>query len=192
MSAAATTCTTSSAPGGLDPLLEGNITSNRHPSRRSPRSADLPDREDLREGPVARDPERAAGLHAAGAAAARGAASTPARRRSPRAIYEVMVSATVTAKVGDKTLFLAEAVQAGIFQMRNVPADDLEAAARHRLPDDPLPVPARGDLRPGDPRRLPAGAARAGLVRGALPAAPAAGAGAQGADPDGPRIEVAR
>ena len=35
------------------------------------------------------------------------------------------MSATVTAKVGDKTLFLAEAVQAGIFQMRNVPEADL-------------------------------------------------------------------
>jgi preprotein translocase subunit SecB len=39
--------------------------------------------------------------------------------------YEASVSVTVTAKVGDKTLFLAEAVQAGIFQMRNVPPDDL-------------------------------------------------------------------
>jgi preprotein translocase subunit SecB len=39
--------------------------------------------------------------------------------------YEATVSATVTAKVGDKTLFLAEAVQAGIFQMRNVPDADL-------------------------------------------------------------------
>ena len=40
--------------------------------------------------------------------------------------YEASVSATVTAKVGDKTLFLVEAVQAGIFQMRNVPAEDLK------------------------------------------------------------------
>lgn len=39
--------------------------------------------------------------------------------------YEATVSATVTAKVGERTLFLAEAVQAGIFQLRNVPADDL-------------------------------------------------------------------
>src|SRR5918999_6320640 len=35
--------------------------------------------------------------------------------------FEASVSATVTAKVGEKTLFLAEAVQAGIFQMRHVP-----------------------------------------------------------------------
>jgi preprotein translocase subunit SecB len=40
--------------------------------------------------------------------------------------YEASVSATVTAKIGDKTLFLAEAVQAGIFQLRNVPAEELK------------------------------------------------------------------
>ena len=39
--------------------------------------------------------------------------------------YEVTVTATVTAKTGEKTLFLAEAVQAGIFQLRNVPAEEL-------------------------------------------------------------------
>jgi len=39
--------------------------------------------------------------------------------------YEVTVSATVTARVGERTLFLAEAVQAGVFQLRNVPAQDL-------------------------------------------------------------------
>jgi preprotein translocase subunit SecB len=39
--------------------------------------------------------------------------------------FEASVSATVTAKVGDKTLFLAEAVQAGIFETRNVPAEEL-------------------------------------------------------------------
>jgi len=39
--------------------------------------------------------------------------------------YEVTVTATVTARVGERTLFLAEAVQAGVFQLRNVPAQDL-------------------------------------------------------------------
>jgi preprotein translocase subunit SecB len=39
--------------------------------------------------------------------------------------YEVTVSATVTAKAGEKTLFLAEVVQAGIFQLRNVPQQEL-------------------------------------------------------------------
>jgi preprotein translocase subunit SecB len=40
--------------------------------------------------------------------------------------YEVAVSATVTAKAGERTLFLAEAVQAGIFAVRNVPAKDVD------------------------------------------------------------------
>ncbi len=40
--------------------------------------------------------------------------------------YEVSVSATVTAKNAERTLFLAEAVQAGIFSVRNVPAGELD------------------------------------------------------------------
>ena len=39
--------------------------------------------------------------------------------------YEVTVTATVTAKIGDRTLFLAEAVQAGIFALRGIPAAEL-------------------------------------------------------------------
>jgi preprotein translocase subunit SecB len=38
-------------------------------------------------------------------------------------IFEVTVTATVTAKVKDKTLFLVEAKQAGIFEIRNVPEE---------------------------------------------------------------------
>jgi preprotein translocase subunit SecB len=40
-------------------------------------------------------------------------------------LYEVTVSVTVTAKSGEKTMFLAEAVQAGIFTVRGVPQDDM-------------------------------------------------------------------
>ncbi|HKX95732.1 MAG TPA: protein-export chaperone SecB [Methylibium sp.] len=40
-------------------------------------------------------------------------------------IYEVAVSATVTTKVGDKTLFLVEAKQAGIFEIRNLPQEQM-------------------------------------------------------------------
>ena len=40
--------------------------------------------------------------------------------------YEVSVSATVTAKAGERTIFLAEAVQAGIFSVRNVPAQEID------------------------------------------------------------------
>jgi preprotein translocase subunit SecB len=40
--------------------------------------------------------------------------------------YEVSVSATVTAKAGERTLFLAEAKQAGIFSVRNVATQELD------------------------------------------------------------------
>lgn len=41
-------------------------------------------------------------------------------------IVEVCVTATVTTKVKDKTLFLVEAKQAGIFEIRNVPAEQMK------------------------------------------------------------------
>ena len=41
-------------------------------------------------------------------------------------IYEVCVTATVTTKVNDKTLFLVEAKQAGIFEIRNIPPEQLQ------------------------------------------------------------------
>ena len=40
--------------------------------------------------------------------------------------YEVAVTATVTTKVNDKVLFLVEAKQAGLFEIRNVPQDQLQ------------------------------------------------------------------
>jgi preprotein translocase subunit SecB len=40
--------------------------------------------------------------------------------------YDVTVTATVTARIGERTLFLAEAAQAGIFSVRNVPQEDLD------------------------------------------------------------------
>ncbi len=41
-------------------------------------------------------------------------------------LYQVVLTVTVTAKAGEKTMFLVEAAQAGIFQIRNVPESDLE------------------------------------------------------------------
>lgn len=41
-------------------------------------------------------------------------------------IYNCVLTVTVTAKIGEKTLFLVEAGQAGIFVVRNIPASDLE------------------------------------------------------------------
>jgi len=40
--------------------------------------------------------------------------------------YEVTVTATVQAKIKDKTVFLAECKQAGIFEVRNIPADQID------------------------------------------------------------------
>lgn len=42
--------------------------------------------------------------------------------------FEVTITATVTAKIeeGDKTVFLVEASQAGIFQIRNIPNEEIE------------------------------------------------------------------
>ncbi|HEY1393388.1 MAG TPA: protein-export chaperone SecB [Methylibium sp.] len=41
-------------------------------------------------------------------------------------MFEISVTATVTTKVKDKTLFLVEAKQAGIFEIRNIPAEQLQ------------------------------------------------------------------
>jgi preprotein translocase subunit SecB len=41
-------------------------------------------------------------------------------------MYEVSVTATVTTTVNGKTLFLVEAKQAGIFEIRNFPDDQLQ------------------------------------------------------------------
>jgi preprotein translocase subunit SecB len=40
--------------------------------------------------------------------------------------FEVVLTVTVTAKIGDKTQFLVEAAQAGIFTIQNVPDSELE------------------------------------------------------------------
>jgi preprotein translocase subunit SecB len=42
-------------------------------------------------------------------------------------VFEVCVTATVTTKVQDRTLFLIEAKQAGIFEIRNLPDDQMQA-----------------------------------------------------------------
>ena len=40
--------------------------------------------------------------------------------------YNVVVSVTTTATLKDKTVFLVEAHQAGIFQVRNIPSESIE------------------------------------------------------------------
>jgi preprotein translocase subunit SecB len=42
-------------------------------------------------------------------------------------MFEVAVTATVTTKIKDKTLFLVEVKQAGIFEIRNLPQEQMQA-----------------------------------------------------------------
>jgi len=108
--------------------------------------------------------------------------------------YEASVSATVTAKVGDKTLFLAEAVQAGIFQMRNVPPADLQPLLGIACPTILFPYLREtiSDLvvRGGFPPVLLAPVSFEALYMQRLQQEQQSGA--QGKNTDGPRIEVAR
>lgn len=41
-------------------------------------------------------------------------------------LFESVVGVTVTAKIGDKTVFLVEVKQAGIFRIENIPEQDLD------------------------------------------------------------------
>lgn len=50
-------------------------------------------------------------------------------------VYEVVITITVTSKIEDKTVFLVEVAQAGIFQVRNVPAENLEMIAAVTCPN---------------------------------------------------------
>lgn len=54
-------------------------------------------------------------------------------------IYEVTLTVTVTAKHNDKTAFLVEAAQAGIFQIRNYQQDELAAVINVTCPRTLLP-----------------------------------------------------
>jgi preprotein translocase subunit SecB len=54
-------------------------------------------------------------------------------------LYEVILTTTVTAKHNDKTAFLVEAAQAGIFQIRNFPQQELAAVINVTCPRTLLP-----------------------------------------------------
>ncbi|MDP1558703.1 MAG: protein-export chaperone SecB [Nitrosomonas sp.] len=41
-------------------------------------------------------------------------------------MYEVLLTATITARIKDKVMFLVEVQQAGIFQIRNIPENELK------------------------------------------------------------------
>lgn len=54
-------------------------------------------------------------------------------------IYEVTISNTVTAKIGDKVMFLIEAKQAGIFRLSNLPKEDMESVLAVMCPNIVFP-----------------------------------------------------
>lgn len=54
-------------------------------------------------------------------------------------LFEVVLTVTVTAKIQDKTVFLVEVAQAGIFQIRNVPQAELETVLGTLCPHTLLP-----------------------------------------------------
>lgn len=50
-------------------------------------------------------------------------------------VFEVVVTATVTAKLGEKIMFLIEVKQAGIFQVRNIPNEETEVVLAVTCPN---------------------------------------------------------
>lgn len=48
-------------------------------------------------------------------------------QQAAEGMYEVGVTATVTTKIKDRTVFLVEVKQAGIFEIRNVPQEQMSA-----------------------------------------------------------------
>ena len=55
--------------------------------------------------------------------------------RVDEGLYQTVLTVTVTAKVADKTLFLVEAAQAGIFTLRNIPQGDMDAVLAIACPN---------------------------------------------------------
>jgi preprotein translocase subunit SecB len=73
------------------------------------------------------------------------------------AMFEVAVSATVTTKIKDRTVFLVEVKQAGIFEIRNVPQEQMQAVMGIACPQIIYPY-LRANVADIVTRGLPAGA----------------------------------
>ncbi|MCR4298217.1 MAG: protein-export chaperone SecB [Gallionella sp.] len=50
-------------------------------------------------------------------------------------VFEVVITATVTSKIGEKIMFLVETKQAGIFRIQNLPGGDMEAVLAVMCPN---------------------------------------------------------
>ena len=62
-----------------------------------------------------------------------------ARALEHEGLYEVVLTVTVTAKIKERTMFLVEAAQAGIFQIRNLPQEELGPVLGILCPNTLLP-----------------------------------------------------
>jgi preprotein translocase subunit SecB len=51
---------------------------------------------------------------------------TNSANRIDEGYFEVVLQVTVTAKLGEKTVFLVESSQGGVFQIRNVPQNEMD------------------------------------------------------------------
>ena len=111
---------------------------------------------------------------------------TQQSQRVNEVLHEVTLSVTVTAKSGEKTLFLVEATQAGVFQIRNIAEAELQPVLGIVCPNVLFPYAREtvSDLitRAGFPPVLLAPVNFEAIYQQRAEAA---------AKPDGPRIEVA-
>jgi preprotein translocase subunit SecB len=62
-----------------------------------------------------------------------------AARMTQEGLYNVVLTVTVTAKIQERTVFLVEVAQGGIFQIRNLRQQDLEAVLGTLCPNTLLP-----------------------------------------------------
>ncbi len=62
-----------------------------------------------------------------------------ARPLEAQGLFEVVLTVTVTAKLKERTVFLVEAAQAGIFEIRNLAQQDLDAVLGILCPNTLLP-----------------------------------------------------
>ena len=62
-----------------------------------------------------------------------------AARMTQEGLYHVVLTVTVTAKIEERTVFLVEVGQGGIFQIRNVPQPELDAVLGTLCPNTLLP-----------------------------------------------------
>src|SRR5256886_7726816 len=66
-----------------------------------------------------------------------------------------VLTVTVSAKLGDVTIFLVEVKQAGVFVIRNLPEAEIKRALSTLWPRGAVPYPRRPRSQPLSPGRLP-------------------------------------